>query len=576
MRGLAAALIVAGAILACSNIPEAESTSCLGTGCGPHGTCSVEGATPVCVCEVGYDGPACAACAPGFQDTDGNGFCARACAATPCGPHERCSEASGRPLCVCVVGYSQPEGGGACVFTGGPVDPSFDKPQPGGWTTRGAVTIDTGRPSDAGIGRGWARFGGFGDVVQSFEMPSYADAEPLALELELGCTRTGTCENVHTFFGVDFGAQLVEHALFLPRPSHAPTITRVCLGERAFGRKVDFRLRAYGGSAGADSSGDGLIGRAQFVPFATCAAPGTVKNGDFQAGDWEVEQGAGVDFIEEGGTRLGRLAPQCGFEPTAAMSTTMSIPEALERPALAFSLQGTRDAFSTVSVGFVGTWQVRGTGAKEDVVVCLPPSTRGQAFRLEVRGTGTRCFDTPNNVVHVDDFVLRSEPSCAEVDEGMRDGDFEGVGLVSPWWTSSENVTLVRDPAAAHSGSGYLRLAQSCAGALGATWSSTSKVPSRPPGAAGGPALKLWYRLSPEAVASVTASGGAHAERSYRLPAAPTWTEATLCLPAYAWGFRYGVVAQLWRGPDDSDDCVPSVFDVDDVSFAADPSCPIE
>ncbi len=106
-RRAAAALMIAGVLAACSNVPEVRP-SCVETGCGPHGKCSITGPAPVCECELGYAGPTCAACAPGFQDDDGNGFCSGACADVTCGPHERCNEQAGRPVCACVVGYSLP------------------------------------------------------------------------------------------------------------------------------------------------------------------------------------------------------------------------------------------------------------------------------------------------------------------------------------------------------------------------------------------------------------------------------------------------------------------------------------
>ena len=311
MKGVAAAFVFVGLLVACTSIPN-EKPSCMIDGCGPHGTCSFAGASERCVCEKGYAGPGCAVCARGFQDVDGNGLCAPACASVRCGPHAHCSDASGRAVCTCVVGYSRRDDRG-CVFTGGPVDPSFDDPRPNGWMTLGAVQIDTGKLALVNGGKGWARFSGLGVVWQSFEMPSYADAEPLALELESTCSwQGGACRNVRRRYSIAFDDQLLDQIVVDTGLSETK---RICLGERAFGRVLTFGLGtypAYGSSGGREQ--DVFFGRAEFVPWASCAVPGTVKNGDFETGDWEASEAAGVDFIEEAGTRLAQVTSFCDPE----------------------------------------------------------------------------------------------------------------------------------------------------------------------------------------------------------------------------------------------------------------------
>ncbi|MBX3204320.1 MAG: hypothetical protein KF764_04590 [Labilithrix sp.] len=576
MKGLAAALIVAGAIVACSQLPEG-SPSCLDTGCGSNGTCSVTSDPPVCACQPGYAGPACAECAPGFQDNDGNGLCARACSSSvTCGPHERCSDVSGRAVCGCVVGYSRTREGG-CVFTGGPVDPSFSTPELRAWDTRGQVSIDPGRPADVGGSRGWVRFSGSGKVFQSFEMPAYADAEPLALELDVTCAFEGGCSNARQWFSIAFDDWLADQAFF-SRGSFRRA--RVCLGERAFGRVLGFGLRAYGSSSSWGPREDALLGRAEFVPSADCARPGTVRNGDFEAGDWDTDAvGSGflvgsVVFVEANGGRSARLTQRCdNTEERAAMSTSMSVPEALEHPALAFSLEGTRDGVTLVDVDGAPVAEVRGTGAKEEAVVCLPRTTPGLALRL---GVAARLECPSANILRLDDFVLRSEPSCGAL-ESVSDGGFEHDGMVSPWQSTSRRVRVVRDPADAHSGNAFLRIDSPCGDdGVRAAWSSSMlHVPSRPPNAAGGAALKLWYRLRTDALAFVTA-GEVGAEGGQRLPRAAEWTEAVLCLPSESWGRQTSVAIDVApvRRPDDL--CQSARFDLDDLSIAPDPSCPID
>ncbi|OJY18457.1 MAG: hypothetical protein BGO98_32500 [Myxococcales bacterium 68-20] len=580
-KKVAAASVLLGMLVACTSIPEAEP-SCANDGCGPHGTCTFVGDSESCVCEAGYSGPTCADCAPGFQDIDGNGLCAGSCADLACGAHERCSEVSGRPLCDCVVGYTRTDEG-VCVFTGGPVDPSFDNPQPNGWATRGAARIEVGNPSDVAGGRGWARFGGLGEVFQSFEMPSYADAEPLALELERACTRMGSCGSMRGPLSIAFDDRLTDHWLFVGQKGPPETV-QVCLGERAFGRKLTFGLRAYPSLDGADFGRpqDALIGRAQFVPSVACAAPGTVKNGDFEAGDWKIagahEGVPGATFVEENGTRLARLESVCAPDQppiSGNIVTSISIPEALEQPAIAFSLDGTLGGRTRVSLDGRTIGVVPGSGAREKAVVCLPASSSGFAFELRVDAEAD-CGSRKRNVVRVDDFVVTSDPSCV-ADETVINGGFERTGVVA--WNAEppgpETAVVIQDPARAHSGTAYLELRASCSFRI-AIGHWTGLVPPRPPDAGGGPAVKLWYRLPSESNVDVRAGDTYMPEPAHRLAPATTWTERVVCLPSHSWGRPTGLRIELFPSGNAVEGCMPGQLELDDISIALDPSCPLD
>lgn len=587
-KKVAAASVLLGMLVACTSIPEAEP-SCANDGCGPHGTCTFVGDSESCVCEAGYSGPTCADCAPGFQDIDGNGLCAGSCADLACGAHERCSEVSGRPLCDCVVGYTRTDEG-VCVFTGGPVDPSFDNPQPNGWATRGAARIEVGNPSDVAGGRGWARFGGLGEVFQSFEMPSYADAEPLALEVERACTRMGNCSGVQAAFSIALDDWLTDRSFPVWQTGLPPDTIRVCLGERAFGRKLTFGLRAYpNASEGRVSSfQEALIGRAQFVPSDACAAPGTVKNGDFEAGDWKIvgaEAGApGATFVHENGTRLARLEGMCDPRNpvmSGTISTSISVPESFPRPALAFSIDGTLGGTTgiwvedTTSGGAYLLGNVRGSGKQEKAVLCLPSSSSGFAFDLHVSAMYD-CHPAMPNVVRVDDFVVTSDPSC-EADEAVINGGFERTGGVT--WNADppgpETAVVIQDPARAHSGAAYLQLRATC-GAKAAFAAWTGLVPTRPPAASGGPALKLWYRLPSASSVGVRVGHAPIPEPEHKLAPATTWTERVVCLPSHSWGRLTGLRIELPPFFDDVVGCAPGQLDLDDISIAPDPSCPLD
>lgn len=571
MKGVAAAFVLVGLLVACTSIPNDEP-SCMIDGCGPHGTCSF---AERCVCEKGYAGPACATCAPGFQDVDGNGLCAPACSSIACGAHARCSHVSGRPVCTCVVGYSPVDG--RCVFSGGPVDPSFDSPRPNGWATSGAAQIDTGKPVLVNGGNGWARFSGLGAIRQSFEMPSYAEAEPLALELESTCSwQGGGCRNVRRRYSVSFDDRLLDHQTVGPTLSER---RRICLGESAFGRGLTFGVRTYEPSVSRGGRVDDVFfGRAEFVPWEGCAAPGTVKHGDFETGDWKVSDEGRVDFIEEHGTRLARVTSFC--DPThvspmvvSSIATSISVPEVRPHPALSFTIDATLDADTSVTLDGVSIGTVPGNGAKETAVLCLPRWTRGLAFELSIQAMLRRdtCVKEERNVVRVDDFIVTSDPSCA--DETVTNGGFERPG---PSPLGFEDAAVVRDAAAARSGNAYLRLDAACARRARARVFAEAAVPARASDASGGPALKLWYRLPAAAPASVTAGDELiDANRKYLAPATG-WTAGTFCLPSHSWGRRMAFDIELNGSFDDLGTCASTVLDLDDLSIAPDPSCPLD
>ena len=80
--------------------------------CGDHGRCDDEAGHVVCACEPGYEGDSCERCARDFQDNDGDGVCEQGCAlgASMCSSRSTCDDSSGRARCVCDEGY----GGARC------------------------------------------------------------------------------------------------------------------------------------------------------------------------------------------------------------------------------------------------------------------------------------------------------------------------------------------------------------------------------------------------------------------------------------------------------------------------------
>lgn len=491
-----------------------------------------------------------------------------------CGPHERCSDVDAR--CVCVSGYSIVAEGGGCVFTGGPVDPGFDDPQPDGWQTWGAATIDKGKPEDIRGGKGWARFSGNGAALQIFQMPAYADAEPLELELEVACAWGGQCSNVGQWMSVLFDGVPVDHAY-----ATDATTKRVCLGDRAFGRTLELGLRAYPPpfSVPPGPRDDRVIGRAQFVPSGRCPPPGTVTNGDFEAGPWTItaeqrpgSSGPQVDFIEEGGNHRARFRPACPNAPEPlSIASMVSIPEALERPALTFSIEGPSSTRITAAFDSRPVGRVVGSGAKETAVVCLPRWSRGFAFELAVfGGTDPGCDPRTAHEVSVDDFTITSDPSCA--DEDVLNGGFERIPDTT--WLG-ENFAIATDPTAAHSGSRYLTMHSECSSGA-AAYAGYATVPARDPDPHGGAALKLWYRLQGGGDALVTAGDSPRSSKTHLLGPAATWTQKIVCLPPHTWRRPVAVGVDLTQSRVGDGSCMPgrTLLDIDDVTIEADPSCP--
>jgi hypothetical protein len=80
--------------------------------CGDHGTCDDRSGVTTCTCELGYAEPYCQTCVPGYHD-DGTGACAvdQSCLANTCAGHGTCDDGTGAPVCTCDAGYA----GDACA-----------------------------------------------------------------------------------------------------------------------------------------------------------------------------------------------------------------------------------------------------------------------------------------------------------------------------------------------------------------------------------------------------------------------------------------------------------------------------
>jgi hypothetical protein len=85
-----------------------ESCAVASLECGEHRKCDDGSGLAICVCQTGYTGDTCDACATDYQDNDNNGTCELSCegAGLNCGPNANCEDISGPAACVCYTGYA--------------------------------------------------------------------------------------------------------------------------------------------------------------------------------------------------------------------------------------------------------------------------------------------------------------------------------------------------------------------------------------------------------------------------------------------------------------------------------------
>ena len=124
--------------------------------CSDHGWCaSDENGAPLCLCNVGYTGASCTTCEAGFH-TDALGRCApdRSCDAQdpdPCGLHGGCDDSDGVIMCDCDMGFEGPR----CTLC----QPGFARDKygecltlilgPDGGPVRSTPGVDQDDPSDS-------------------------------------------------------------------------------------------------------------------------------------------------------------------------------------------------------------------------------------------------------------------------------------------------------------------------------------------------------------------------------------------------------------------------------------------
>jgi hypothetical protein len=510
------------------------------------------------------------ACAEGLQDNDKDALCEASCASAKlgCAPHSKCVDASGKASCVCALGYEHE--GEACVWRGGPRDPGFQN-KPTSWEVGGGAIdpaamspIDPGRVRFTGAGV----CSGAGFVRQAFPMPAFADAEPFALEIQGQQTL-----EYDEIGGISFllgGALGGQGELADTGKLHA------CLGDRAYGRDVDLRIRATSVACGPTSLLD--LDRVAIVPDATCPAPGRVINGDFEAtGGWAVS-GTGAEVATGVGTaggRGGHLSTTNLCQSPSLLGSWSPPSTGLARPALSFTYKGNVDGKMTVTAGPSATLgEVVGTATFQAARLCVPEWAKGvvHPLRFNLVDPGGLCADPNARDFVFDDLAFVSEPSCPEASY-VADGSFESsTATVLPWVLEhstqySTSARIVRNAAAsAHGGSQYLSLSS---GQVCHYGRATQTITVPPASGAAGPAVKLWYRLPAATKAVFTMTpGGLFATSA-------SWVQKIVCLDSKDAGRPVQLRINASGG---SGTCATTFstedIDVDDIEVTTDASCP--
>lgn len=497
-----------------------------------------------------------------------------------CEAHEIC-DATSQPGRVCVCAPAYADNGGGCVFAGAPLAPGFDDAAP--WTTTGAAVLDPDGTGSDDPGQVTWLAGAVCDgssVRQTFAMPSYERAEPLAIQM--------THQGRGDFY--EPRPDLGINGKWVPVENRSTfATTEQCLGASGFGGDVEFRIEGYtSGCPSTDGVEELIVDRLEVVRAEDigldCPAPGSVRDGDFE-GDGSAWTGiapsdgfAGVeDGVGTGGSRAARLrtATLCSA-PSIAGVASWPLPSTVPSPALQFVWNGTAGRNLFIHSGGLTLAQLTATGATGASTVCLLPAIQGTAqdIKFALPSTAGFCADPDVRDFVLDDAELISEPGCGD-EPLILDGDFEKAldGTLATGWILGDQeprATAAVVGGGAQSGNASLLLAvrQECTGASAET---TIVVPT--PDVTGGPALKFFYRVgnNPETTTSSFPGDGPLPEGGL------DFAEVTVCLDPNDATKPLNLRFVMSPGGGTCADTFPEEqARIDNVRVSTDPGCPIE
>lgn len=524
-------------------------------------------------------------CAWGYQDHDDDGVCLPDCtsSALSCPAHAACTDATGTAVCACVSGYVGTAA--SCVWDVTPADPSFQDEPPGSWATTGGAEL---RPSaTALIANGIVSLDqtaiceSAGSISQEITIPRFEDAEPMQLEL----TMRGTCvDEMGTCIVAPISVLFNGGTMSFTASNTYTTATR-CLGERAFGATGPMIVRhgATRRACGPDVLSYLLeVDHVQLKPSATCPAPATIGNADFEGdtnwaattssiGSSGYAEGAGV-----GGSRAWRLETVAGSCQSPAVAGTASWPAA-DGAALGVSLTGTSGEPLSFGEAAGVRWAeyIGSGGALARQSVCIPEYAKGMVSKFEGRTVNHNgiCGAGEARQFDLDAMAFVSTSDCP-ADTSLIDPGFELSTSRLRYWLLSANEngypgtatsTIVADAEVARSGTRALSLtvSQLCTSARA---EAALTVPA--PTADAGPAVRFHYSRT-------GASGTVFVridDRTAILPEASTFTEQVICLDPAAAGQGVSLELQADAGGGACATTIPELratFDDFEVTTAA-------
>lgn len=545
--------------------PDATPACTLPTApaCGAHGRCVEANGAATCSCDSGFTGATCTDCAIGAP------CAAKTCADTKCAAHSTCDDSAGSPSCKCVVGYSQKDKD--CVWSGVIKDPSFQNQPLGAWSLAGGVKINdmlTGN-KDPGVAELQTATCASASVAQSFVMPSYETAEPLALtlyakaqctisiftQINIPCTRPISLalsgRGIEPF-GLIFG--------------ETPPPARVCLGDGAYGGTIALSMFPTVCTTTAKSTTLDFI---DIAPASDCPAPGQVLNSDFEANGGWTASGTGAEVaagVGDKSSRGGRLhnVKRCD---AARLTGGFSVRAKDQKPALTFTVKGTLNRRMRVFAGLYQIGTIQGSAVYDKVSLCLPDWLKGTApslaFALEddLPADGA-CGDPDDYEFVLDDVKVETDATCDDP-APVVDGGFERADALR-YYIRNENggaVGVSKSATNAHTGAGYANVIQ-LACSKSTSMRTYVTVPAPAPGS-GGPAVEAFYKASTATAMTYTGPGGA-------LTPTTTWTRTMKCLEPRRAGFTSIVDFTVSAGSN----CGLGTLSVDDIRVTHDPACP--
>ena len=521
--------------------------------------------------------------------------CTAATEDADCGAHEYCNVSATGRTCDCAAGYTS--GVNGCVWTGSMRDTSFSMQnvwQPVNGALMNPTAVGSVDPGEASFLP--SALCSLAHVKQAVDMPTFAKAEPLVLELTYKNAIDFQMFFDQVLMGVSFGGGWSPFPNFSDANFHS---VRICLPEGAYaprgttgaGAPVTF---AFGPFQQPDrcpmsSVTNFAVDHAAIVAAnaGECGAmPGQGVNFDAEGtGGWTFttsgsSSGGFASGVGASGSRAARinLAGRC---EAARMETTINVP-AVANPAIDMFVGATAGARGTISFGGLFSMplfdSIPAVTTTRTLHMCLPPALRGQTMNVQFFASGGSgaCADVLNNQVFADNVRVVDDPTCDSRDNFVNPGFEQGT---QPWGASgsqstSTSAAIIRSAAGqAHGGTKYLAL-ESYGRCTNSAYTMLPVVPS--PSGGAGPALKFFAKVgaNPDASTFVSSRGAP----TQTLTEGGAYLPYTFCLnPLYA-GRPQTVFLSHSGGSglcDNSNYVQQNAF-IDDITVTTDPTCPAQ